>query len=143
MLRIVRMVCGVCLACIAGVVFVICLCVWYAWHVIRIELMRMSEDLYYYTAEWRALRRAILYRDHHRCAVPGCRERAVIVDHIQSRNSGGSNDPKNLRSLCKLHDNQIKERSRFSRDRGRNGVLPSVCDANGMPMDPNHPWNKK
>ena len=98
-------------------------------------------DPYYFTPEWRALRQYILERDNYTCVVLGCGDEAVIVDHITSRNAGGDDHPNNLRSLCRLHDNQIKERPRRLGDRrGRDGILPKACDKNGMPLDPDHPW---
>lgn len=56
---------------------------------------------FYRRAEWRALRTAILTRDGHRCATPGCATRASHVDHILAvSRGGGALDPANLRSLC-------------------------------------------
>src|SRR5262245_59890125 len=93
---------------------------------------------YYSTPQWRALRKYVLERDGYRCSAVGCEEKATIVDHIVARKDGGVDHPHNLRCMCKLHDNQIKERT--NRKRGRNGLTPSLCDINGMPLDPRHPW---
>ena len=98
-------------------------------------------DPFYHTTEWKNLRRYVLERDRYRCSVIGCKQEATIVDHIVGRRDGGSDHPHNLRCMCKLHDNQVKERS--NRRRGRNGVLPARCDVDGMPMDPKHPWYRK
>lgn len=70
----------------------------------------MPGDPYYLTPQWRALRRQRLELDGYRCAVPGCHDRATTADHIIGRKHGGADALHNLRSLCKHHDNSIKER---------------------------------
>jgi hypothetical protein len=55
------------------------------------------------------LRAARLRIDGYRCVVPGCGRLAVVVDHIVSRKIGGTDTLDNLRSLCRAHDNQVKE----------------------------------
>jgi 5-methylcytosine-specific restriction endonuclease McrA len=49
--------------------------------------------------EWQRLSAQILARDRYRCAF--CAEKAVTADHIRPIEAGGSNDPANLRSLCR------------------------------------------
>lgn len=66
-------------------------------------------DPFYLSAEWSALRKAVFERDGNRCVVPGCGARAVVADHIVTRRDGGSDSLDNLRSLCRKHDNQVKE----------------------------------
>lgn len=66
-------------------------------------------DPFYGTPEWRALRLACLQRDRFRCAIPGCEVRASVADHLVSRRDGGIDRLDNLRSLCRTHDNQLKE----------------------------------
>lgn len=64
------------------------------------------------------LRRRILARDHHRCAI--CGQPANVVDHIVPRALGGTDDPAQLQSLCtrcsrrktSLEANQIRNASR-------------------------------
>jgi len=47
------------------------------------------------------VRRAVLARDRLRCRAPGCgRTRFLEVHHIVPRQRGGSNQPKNLVTLC-------------------------------------------
>ena len=47
------------------------------------------------------IRREVLARDQHRCTAPGCgRTHFLEVHHIVSRQSGGSNQPQNLKTLC-------------------------------------------
>jgi len=48
-----------------------------------------------------AVRRAVLARDGHRCATPGCGAVHFLeVHHIAPRRSGGTHDPGNLITLC-------------------------------------------
>ena len=46
------------------------------------------------------LRQAVLARDGHRCTRCGSTD-ALEVDHIQPQSRGGSDDPRNLRVLCR------------------------------------------
>jgi 5-methylcytosine-specific restriction endonuclease McrA len=91
---------------------------------------------YYWSPDWRALRAAALRRDLGRCTAPGCAQPAVIVDHITTRPRVPHPTPAdtldNLRSLCRAHDNQIKEQRGKRR---RTGVLAAKgCDADGWPL---------
>lgn len=102
----------------------------------------MPNDPFYRTTQWATLRQRVLRRDGYVCVVPGCRAPAKVVDHIISRTQGGTDTPDNLRSLCTLHDNQIKERP-GDKQRKRNGIHSTMCDVDGMPLDPSHPWFRK
>jgi 5-methylcytosine-specific restriction endonuclease McrA len=94
---------------------------------------------YYKSLHWRRLRALRLAMDQHTCVVPGCGQRAVVVDHIRSRTKGGADTIKNTRSLCREHDNAIKERANGKR--ANDGVLRvKGCFADGTPRDPNHAW---
>lgn len=73
-------------------------------------------DPYYSSTPWRELRASRLAMDGHRCAVAGCGSRAIVADHIVSRRAGGADIIANLRSLCRLHDNQARERSDGTRN---------------------------
>ncbi|UDL95629.1 HNH endonuclease [Lichenihabitans sp. PAMC28606] len=73
------------------------------------KLPPKTADPRYRTTDWDALRQVIFGRDGHQCTAPGCPARAVVVDHVVSPRNGGSDDPANLRSLCRTHDNQVKE----------------------------------
>lgn len=98
-------------------------------------------DPYYLSPAWKRLRAAALERDGHRCVVPGCGAPAVVVDHVVSRRAGGADALPNLRSLCRAHDQQVKERPDGTRKNG--GRLRVVgCDASGRPRDPGHWWNR-
>lgn len=95
-------------------------------------------DPFYRSLNWRQLRGAALRRDRWRCVV--CGDRAVVVDHIVSRRNGGPDTLGNLRSLCRRHDNAIKENQHGNRR--SHGILGG-CDASGVPSDPNHPWHER
>jgi hypothetical protein len=95
-------------------------------------------DPFYSTKKWKLLRKAALLRDLYTCVVPGCGQPAFIVDHIQARGAGGRDALDNLRSLCREHDNAVKEDASGKR-RGR-GALVRGCYADGSPRDPAHPW---
>jgi len=47
-------------------------------------------DSSYNTEHWRRLRSAALRRDGNMCVVPGCGQRAVVVDHIKRPRDGGA-----------------------------------------------------
>src|SRR5512138_1149100 len=50
------------------------------------------------------VRRQVLARDHHRCAVPGCRHaRFIEIHHVQFQSHGGQHEISNLASLCTAH----------------------------------------
>ena len=58
-----------------------------------------------------AMKEFILERDGYRCTHPGCgATHQIEVDHIQPQNFGGTNDPENLRALCKTHNLMHAER---------------------------------
>ena len=93
---------------------------------------------FYRSQFWRELRGKALQRDRYTCTVPGCRARAKRVDHIETR-------PRvpypttfdvlgNLRSLCSVHDNQVKEGPSGARAQSR--FIVRGCDADGWPLDP-------
>ena len=49
---------------------------------------------------WRMLRRQVLHRDGYACVRCGARRR-LEVDHVVSVESGGTDDPENLQTLCR------------------------------------------
>jgi len=49
------------------------------------------------------LAQRILARDKGLCQVPGCSRAAAHAHHIEYRSMGGSDDPRNLVSLCAAH----------------------------------------
>lgn len=98
-------------------------------------------DPFYRTKAWLRLRAARLELDHHVCVVPGCGQRATVVDHIMSRRDGGADALWNLRSLCREHDQQVKERPGGKRA-AKGKLIARGCHADGSPRDPTHPWYK-
>jgi 5-methylcytosine-specific restriction endonuclease McrA len=99
----------------------------------------MPPDPYYKSKHWHRLRAAALKRDHKTCVVPGCGQRAVVVDHIKRRRDGGADVLANVRSLCREHDQQVKERPNGQRANAGKLVVKG-CLADGSPRDPLHPW---
>lgn len=103
-----------------------------------------STNPYYLSAHWRALRKACLERDHHRCVVPGCGLYGPVADHIETRPPVQHPTPldrlDNLRTLCRSHDAQVKEQRTGSSDTRKQGGVFRVkgCDADGWPYDPRH-----
>ncbi len=73
------------------------------------KLPPKTADAHYRSTDWKTLRAAILQRDGYQCAAPGCTSSAIVVDHITSPRNGGTDAPSNLRSLCRTHDNRVKE----------------------------------
>jgi 5-methylcytosine-specific restriction protein A len=65
----------------------------------RYDRSRGSSSERGYGAEWRKLRAAILRRD------PWCtdcgQEKSTEVDHVVPKSEGGTDDPRNLRGMCK------------------------------------------
>lgn len=85
-------------------------------------------------AAWRRLRASVLERE------PLCRDcwkrgritTATDVDHHD--NDPSNNDAENLVPLCTpCHSRKTQA------DMGKR--VAHGCDANGMPLDPDHPWN--
>lgn len=99
----------------------------------------MPANGYYQSPQWRRLRAARLKIDRRTCVVPGCGKTAVVVDHIIRRKDGGADTIANTRSLCREHDNQVKERPNGRRANAGKLVMRG-CFADGSPRDPGHPW---
>ena len=104
-------------------------------------------DPFYLGREWRSLRAFVLRRDGYRCVV--CKldvsgKGEARVDHIKLRSTHPrlALDPSNLRTLCKLHDNQgHREKGSGSRQRDERFVIRGT-DLDGWPLDPQHPWHR-
>jgi 5-methylcytosine-specific restriction protein A len=101
---------------------------------------------FYQRPPWRQLRAAALRRDGYRCVVCGCDVSGpgmARVDHIQARET----HPhlalvlSNTRVLCPEHDNQAHREKGHRKARDARFVVRD-CDASGMPLDPNHSWNR-
>ncbi|KCB28576.1 HNH endonuclease domain protein [Bordetella hinzii L60] len=86
------------------------------------------------SSAWRKLRAYILAESPlcEHCAERGLVVQATDVDHVNGDPS--DNSMANLASLC--HScHSIKT----ARDHGKSVYMG--CDVNGMPLDPDHPWN--
>lgn len=90
---------------------------------------------------WSQLRLMVI-REQPLCAECSKHGRLVAgneVDHID--NDPGNNERDNLVNLChRCHSVKTQRHEHYK----RTGRLPSVkgCDVHGMPLDPNHHWNK-
>jgi len=89
------------------------------------------------SAAWQRLRRLVLTEQPlcPECQKQGLLVDAVDVDHID--NDPSNNERTNLVGLCHSH-HSAKTRAWM------NGGVRRVmgCDADGMPLDPEHPWRK-
>ncbi|WP_221238279.1 HNH endonuclease [Roseospira visakhapatnamensis] len=66
-----------------------------------------------------------------------CGALAEHLDHIKPKRLGGSDDPSNLQPLCAHCHNSTKQA-----EEKRGGWVRGV-DAQGQPLDPDHPWNRE
>jgi len=87
---------------------------------------------------WQLLRKRLLTANPLcvECQRQGRVTAATSLDHIIPRSKGGNEDPANLQGLC-----ADCHRDKTVRDRGHR--VTYGCDASGIRLDPNHPWNKK
>lgn len=104
-------------------------------------------DPFYLSAAWKALRRQALKRDGYRCTVCRCDVSGrgqSRVDHIKPRRTHPqlALDLNNVRTLCPQHDNQgHREKGSGGTERIERFVITG-CSEDGMPADPDHPWNR-
>lgn len=85
---------------------------------------KVEHDPFYWSSRWRKVRRMQLDAEPFcaYCLKQGRTTEARVVDHIQSRYSGGSDfDPDNLQSLCDFHHNQKSSSERKSNNNKREG----------------------
>ena len=93
----------------------------------------------YSTKRWHRLRWHQLQAEPlcRYCAAMGRTTSATVVDHITPHKGDESlfHDPANLQSLCKpCHDSAKQAEEKSGRVIGG--------DVNGVPLDPNHHWNR-
>jgi len=100
----------------------------------------------YGTAQWRRLRAAKLAETPwcEPCRRAGLNTRANTVDHVRSIASGGPAFPllSGLESMCSgCHGRKTSHLDRPDRRAG-SGLMRG-CDADGLPLDPNHEWRRE
>jgi 5-methylcytosine-specific restriction endonuclease McrA len=80
---------------------------------------KAARDAMYASRAYREYRRRILAAKPQ-CSFPGCTKIADTLDHIVAVSLGGGNEPRNLRPMCRKHNedlgrdlgNQTKRRPR-------------------------------
>lgn len=87
-----------------------------------------------------AQRQRILYRDNGLCQpcermTPPRLTAATEVDHRLALFLGGTNDDSNQESIC-----STCHKAKSARERGYK-TAPR-CGVDGLPLSPDHPWNK-
>ena len=84
-------------------------------------------------AAWQRLRKSVLNGEPmcRECTREGRTVLATEVDHLDG--NPGNNDATNLNPLCRSHHSR-----KTAADHGKRVV--HGCDADGMPLDPAHPW---
>lgn len=97
----------------------------------------------YNTQRWQRLRARKLASNPlcARCAEQGIVQAASVVDHVTPISAGGPAFPglDGLRSYCPPCHNA----KTFHVDRrGRARAPIKGCDADGIPLDPDHPWRR-
>jgi hypothetical protein len=87
-----------------------------------------------YDHDWERLARLFL-KAHPVCMVRGCGRPARHADHIVTVRAAPQLrlEWTNLQALCHQHHSRLTH----AYDQGR---LTGVCDEDGLPLDPNHPW---
>jgi 5-methylcytosine-specific restriction enzyme A len=101
-----------------------------------------------YDSRWRNVRARYL-AEHPLCAsclAEGRLTAATVVDHVIAH--GGDRqlfcDRDNWQALCKgCHDSKTVRDGRWRRQSwGEKHLRRYGCDIHGMPLDPEHPWNR-
>lgn len=87
-----------------------------------------------YDHEWDRLAKLVM-RQQPVCAMEGCGKRTQHVDHITPVRIAPQRrlDRTNLHGLCHACHNRIT--AAYER-----GSIAGACDAEGQPLDPDHPW---
>ena len=93
---------------------------------------------------WRRKRDRVLSRDGHLCQ-PCRRSRrlrlATQVDHIIGLAEGGTDHESNLQAICDdCHERKTQREAK--RAQGAK-TIQAGADQDGMPVDPEHPWNRE
>jgi len=80
----------------------------------------------------------VLYRDNHTCQICGSKNKKLQVHHIIPRSKGGTNEPKNLTTLCvvchdKVHNGEIdnlKVRKSITKAASQTNIISSQIKKN-------------
>ena len=99
----------------------------------------------YDTIQWKRVRKLKLAEQPlcEHCEAVGVVRPATDVDHVVSIEDGGAAfDMNNLASLChSCHSRKTARENRgFGNERSKRPM--KGCDANGLPLDPSHPWHR-
>jgi 5-methylcytosine-specific restriction endonuclease McrA len=99
----------------------------------------MGQHSHMYDARWRKARINFL-AEHPLCVL--CKQAgrltpSTVVDHVIPHKGDLSLfwDTRNWQAICATCHEAVKKAA----ERGGNPMRG--CDVNGMPLDPNHPWN--
>ena len=108
--------------------------------------MGSSGKRIYNSAAWDRVRKLKLSRTPlcEECTRTGRIVTADTVDHVVALKDGGAPfDLENLRSMCATCHNRKTSYvdGGFGHKRKTRAPLKG-CDVNGMPLDPEHPWNR-
>jgi 5-methylcytosine-specific restriction protein A len=104
----------------------------------------MPKDSFYNSKAWKWLRRVKLTTDPlcEVCKVQGRLVRAMDVDH----EVGIHEDPSlrlNMENLVSMCHPCHSRKTLFVERMGTDRVPIKGCTADGLPLDPEHPWNEK
>jgi 5-methylcytosine-specific restriction endonuclease McrA len=105
--------------------------------------MNQRKPRVYDTRRWQRLRRQKLRENPlcELCLKVNQIEPATVVDHLVALSAGGDPYPP-LYALLSLCDRCHNTKTRVVEQLGRDFMVRG-CDVNGMPLDPNHPWNRE
>jgi 5-methylcytosine-specific restriction enzyme A len=116
----------------------------------ELDGLRPSAAARGYGSRWRQARTGFLRRNPlcDACAKAGLLVPATVVDHVIPHRGNRELfwDQTNWAPSCKrCHDGKTAREGRWGRQtRGEHNVRRSHgCDINGMPLDPEHPWNRE
>lgn len=100
----------------------------------------------YNTKLWKSIRKTKLYRDPicQQCEADGRTEAATDVDHVLAISKGGEPwSMSNLRSLChSCHSRKTRHVDQLGKAAVPRRAIKG-CGTDGLPLDPEHHWNKK
>jgi 5-methylcytosine-specific restriction endonuclease McrA len=96
----------------------------------------------YKTAQWKTLRlRQLARHPYCQCPIHKGKDKSALADTVDHHRAHKGDrrlffDPANLRSMTKHCHDSLKQQ--VEKSGGFSG-----CDADGLPLDPNHAWNQR